>query len=631
MIPALVFSGVDSLKIELNRTKTDKERVSLLMQIGDEHAIRDSSHYYWEQGIVLAHKISWHFGAGELYRSKALNNSYFSQMDSAVFYWRLSKLAYLQEFNQNGLPRNELAIANVDYNMAIDMYLSEQYFEAVKQLQLALEIYRKHKDNIGINDCYNILGDIYYQQQDYERAIIHFDEAIIYANEIKDSQRLKIAYNNKASVQLSLGEYEESLTNFKLALEYLEEGNLWGLHEIKMNMAQSQIFLKEFDKAKISLVAGVKHFKQSKNYRDVIIAQNYILHMHASQQNWQQIIPIAKDNLNRLEDYTFLGQKKETYKYLSLAYEAIGSIELALIYHKKFTSVKDSLFNQGKNKEIERLKTQLEFSKKEQQISELTEENLIKEASLTKERNRRNVILFTACILVLIFVSFWIQRRRREDKARYKIEMKKMEIEQRMLRSQMNPHFIFNALNSIQSYIAINDTYQAEVFLSKFSTLIRNILELSMNEYISIDKEIDTLQLYMELEKLRFNDKFDFKIDDQLTDSTFKVPPMLIQPFVENAIIHGMKGKTDKGKIEVQFSELNDDMILCVVDDDGVGRINSNNIRKNHRSLATQLIDDRIDFFNKKSNHQFDIKIVDKIGENGNAIGTRVELLIPII
>lgn len=625
------FGDIDSLKLELDKTSSGKEKVSLFLAIGDGYESRDSAFHYWNKAVDLAQKVKWYSGEAQAYRAMAWNYDYLYKTDSALIYWDLSRAAYLKEFEQNPSSKTELDVAIVDYNIAIDVYLGERYIEATKQLQIALKVFLKHKDNIGINDCYNILGDIYYQQEDYERALKHFEEAIVYANEINDSVRLKVSYNNKATILLETEKYAESLVYFNKSLDYLEKGNLWGLHEIKMNIARIFTAQEKYTEAESILKAGTQYFKESNNIRDEIISQNYTIYLFAQQKQWKKIVPIAKDNLNLLNQYTFLGQKKETYKYLSMAYENLNQKDLSLAYYKQFAAVRDSLFNEDKNKQIERLNIQLEVTKKEQEIGKLTEANLLQEIQITRDKNIRNGLMAFVGFLMMLFVALFINYKRRQDKKRHKLALMKVEIEQRMLRSQMNPHFIFNALNSIQSYIATNDTYQAEVFLSKFSTLIRNILELSLNEYISFDKEIETLRLYMELEKLRFDDRFEFEIEDQLTDSAYKIPPMLIQPFVENAIIHGMKGKADTGMIKVRFEELDEDLILCTVEDNGVGRQTTHDNGNGHQSLATKLIDDRMQFFNQGYDQQFDIKIIDKKDVAGSAAGTQVELRIPMV
>ena len=198
----------------------------------------------------------------------------------------------------------------------------------------------------------------------------------------------------------------------------------------------------------------------------------------------------------------------------------------------------------------------------------------------------------------------------------------------------MNPHFIFNSLNSIQSFISENEAFLAESYLSKFAHLMRNILDNSRMEFIPIENDISTLQLYMELEKLRFHNKFDFNffVDPKIVTDFTLVPPMLIQPFVENAIIHGIMHKETKGFIEVIF-KLMDNAICCIVKDDGVGReIAMEKKKKNsskRKSHGLQVTKERLELLNEKRKTNISIKIIDLKDGSGIATGTQAEVIIP--
>jgi len=204
------------------------------------------------------------------------------------------------------------------------------------------------------------------------------------------------------------------------------------------------------------------------------------------------------------------------------------------------------------------------------------------------------------------------------------------------LRSQMNPHFIFNALNSIQDYIIQNEQSLARRFLVKFSELIRMYLEHSQVDTITVSEEMEALKLYLELEKERFEDNFLYKIttQDNLANSTLKIPTFLIQPYIENAIIHGLMHKEDNQELLVNF-KINEveNSLICTVTDNGVGRkaseeINNNRLFK-HKSFSTSANIKRIDLLNKSNTNPVAITITDNYTDN-KAIGTTVRIKIPI-
>ncbi len=207
----------------------------------------------------------------------------------------------------------------------------------------------------------------------------------------------------------------------------------------------------------------------------------------------------------------------------------------------------------------------------------------------------------------------------------------------RLLSSQLNPHFLFNALNSVQYYILNEEVEPALDYVSDFSKLIRSTLKNSLNDYINLAKEKQFLTDYLKLEQRRFRDKFDFtiEIDENIDEQECFLPPMLLQPYVENTIIHGIANKPTKGKVKITFSAEESD-ILCTIDDDGVGREDAIKLRimtkgKNHVSISTDLTALRLDVLNKVSKGKYSSKIIDKKTKSGKSKGTCVEIRFPKI
>jgi LytS/YehU family sensor histidine kinase len=209
-------------------------------------------------------------------------------------------------------------------------------------------------------------------------------------------------------------------------------------------------------------------------------------------------------------------------------------------------------------------------------------------------------------------------------------------LEQKMLRLQMNPHFIFNALSGILEFIdnKLNET--ASKYLSTFASLMRSTLESTRKEFIYLEEEVTWLKNYMELQKLRYANNFQFsiKVDDKLDPTDVKIPPMLIQPFVENAIEHGIRHKNAPGNISVNFS-LKNKLIQCEVEDDGVGREKAWEIehktRKVHKPMATDIVMDRLRAINKKMKYKIRLDILDIKSDKNEPIGTRVVLDMPYV
>ncbi|MEI6764529.1 MAG: two-component regulator propeller domain-containing protein [Bacteroidota bacterium] len=242
--------------------------------------------------------------------------------------------------------------------------------------------------------------------------------------------------------------------------------------------------------------------------------------------------------------------------------------------------------------------------------------------------------LFT--IFILWYIVYMRLRRIRikheGDKKILEIEKQMFSLEQTALRLQMNPHFIFNSLNSIQSFVISNDTDKAINYLAKFSQLMRLILSNSQQQMVPVSDEIKALTYYLDIERLRFDNKFNYSIelDPQIDSDFMEIPPMIIQPFVENAIIHGLLHKASEGNVSIKLSVVNE-FIRAIIEDDGIGREKAAEIRAEsdlrHKSRGMLITQKRLEILNKQNKDQVSIQITDLKNEQGKACGTRIVIM----
>jgi sensor histidine kinase YesM len=249
-------------------------------------------------------------------------------------------------------------------------------------------------------------------------------------------------------------------------------------------------------------------------------------------------------------------------------------------------------------------------------------------------------IFISSLLFLLLFFSFYKYQIRKIEKQNQML-LEKNELEKNLnlstlkaIKSQMNPHFFYNALNTIQSYILANDKKQAVNYLSKFSSLTRNILEMTEKEFISINEEITTMSLYLDIEKARFDKDFEYEINtENISDLEHKIPSMLLQPYIENAVKHGLLHKNGLKKLLITFSK-DGDKIKIEIDDNGIGRQKSAELNaiknKNHNSFATNAMQNRIDLLNKNNKNKITIDFIDKINQSQQSLGTTVVIEIPI-
>ncbi len=258
--------------------------------------------------------------------------------------------------------------------------------------------------------------------------------------------------------------------------------------------------------------------------------------------------------------------------------------------------------------------------------------------SLKLSKQKILIYGYTGLFLLVLAIGFLILSRARINAKQRISEMnhKISEITQANLRQQMNPHFIFNTLNSIQYYMYQHDKLATNNYLTKFSSLMRKVLENSQHTSVPLRDELDALNLYLELEKIRFKDKFDYQIniDEELDTILYKVPTMLIQPYVENSISHGLMPREEKGLVKIDI-KLEKDYISCIIEDNGIGREASREKKmkneKIHNSLGTQITNSRLDLVNTLYGTSLKTIYTDLKNEKGEPTGTRVEIHIPIM
>ncbi len=313
----------------------------------------------------------------------------------------------------------------------------------------------------------------------------------------------------------------------------------------------------------------------------------------------------------------------DSYKLYSELHERKGNSRKALHYYKKYSAIKDSTFTEEKHKTINEINTKYETEKKEKQIIqqqvELEKSKLEtakEKAEREKKETQRNmfVIAFVLIIITAIF-AFRSYKQKKESNI--------LLAEQKLLRSQMNPHFISNALGSVQQFVLANNPIEGARYLSKFTSLMRNIIESSRNENVSVETELITLDSYLSLQQLRFKDKFDFviNVDDEIEQEETLIPPMLAQPVIENSIKHAFKDIDHKGLIELDFRISDQEKLILKIVDNGVGIDAETDKKDNHTSYATQIIKERINNLNKNNKEKYLFSLENRM-EIDNTSGT---------
>ena len=315
-----------------------------------------------------------------------------------------------------------------------------------------------------------------------------------------------------------------------------------------------------------------------------------------------------------------LERQAEAWNTLSDIYESTNRGPEALKAFKNHVQLRDSIASEENKAEVARKEMKFQMEKRE----------ALATAELKRERLMKNAAIAGGVILLLTALfGYWSYKRRRDASTRQQtadFKTKVAETELKALLSQMNPHFIFNALNSISDYVSQHNAEKANHYLTKFAHLMRMILESSEKKEITLEEDLKLIETYMEIESLRLNKKLSYEIDvDPGVDaSNTLVPPLILQPFVENSIWHGISKKEGPGKICLEIRQVNNSLIYSV-DDDGVGRNSVVRQNGNHdHSMGSRISQNRVDIINTLKGTKGSIEIIDK------PQGLRVEVKLPL-
>ncbi len=472
------------------------------------------------------------------------------------------------------------------------------------------------------------IGNLYEDQKDNNTALEYYSRALQISYETNDYKRIAECLLNVGNIYLERKNYAVARKNYKQSLKIQQEqgfmftladcyeniGNSYekeGHYEDAVNYYSKALELgeKEEDKSTLSEVDG--------NMARIFILKGEFI----------KGLEYANNSLKISKETGDLQMIKNAYELVSKAYEGLNNASAALENYKSYTRVQDSLFNADKYRAIKEVEAKYELEKKEHQLTLLTEKNHVQ--MLTLSRRNRLIITSLGLIFLLIIIGYILIRNNRLKTKNHAIEL-----EQKLLRSQMNPHFIFNSLMAIQSFIYKNDPVQAGDFLAKFADLVRITLENSRVEFVLLENEIKMLNIYLELQALRFNNKFQhsIKFSQDIDPSVIKIPPMLAQPFIENAIEHGLRYKSETGFIEINYIYENNHLIFTV-EDNGIGREKARTleINKKYKAMATSITRERLELLSKRLKKNFKMELVDLIDGSGLPVGTQVKFEMPYL
>lgn len=616
------ISYVDSLNTALIQ-HTGKEKIPVLHNLFI-YWIRqdiDSARYYVEEQLAIAQSINdQHEIANAFYN---LSSYYFYNSE-----YGKSNQFFLPALEIYKSINDSLKTASITNNMALNYRRLGDYSTALEYLFNALSMREAINDMKGQSSSLSNIGGIYRLLNQPKKALEYYQLAL-------DINR-KQGYTNKVASSLNnIGVVHKSLGNITLAKEYYENGLNIALkknyRELTLNILRNLgIYHLEQD----SLTKALQYFNDAadlsikiKNRLNICQTHLDLGNVYTKLKAYKKAEQHLKKGLKIASNISSDFWRADAYNLFSAFYQQQDNYLQAYTYQTKYIQLKDSIKNDDDIQKMLKMQSNYELNKKRQEL-EKTKNKVIIERML--HRRSRNVSwVLASSLLVSVFLGLlWFRQSRLIH------QHKTLTLEQKLFRLQMNPHFIFNSLTAIQSFMIKNHPKEAARYLSSFAKLIRLVLVNSREEFIALDKEIQGLEYYLDLQQLRFSGKFTYNIhiDPEIETELINIPPMLAQPFIENALEHGLKDLNKKGEIDISF-QLEDNLILFNVEDNGVGLQKSLNNKTNnepqHQSLATTITKERLEIYKKTSRRDINFAISEKIDVSGEVDGTRVSFHIP--
>ena len=616
-------STIDSLKRVLRIAKIDTAKVNIYNNLANEYkeSTIDSSTFYAQKATLLSQKINYGFGLANSYINYGNSNIILGDYKKATSFFNKAKVQFqklIESDETNKQLKNGLARSYASLGVIFSQ--EGNYYVALENYNLALKLYQEINQKNSISKAYNNIGVVYKSQGNSSKALDCFKKALKIQEEIGE-QTVPVTLTNIGVIYFEQNKLSEALRYYSKAKI------LFGKTDNKRGFALLNNYFGDYYKKQSDTNQAISYYNLAlKMYEEIqnkfgaSLALYNLGQLYLEQKEFAQATSFANKSLEYASEIGVLDQTYHSEKLVSDLYELQNNHEQSLLHYKQYIIARDSLNNLENEKKFMRAEMDFEYQKKEALLIENT-------------KRRNQLILFSIIGILLLIGLIFLIFNRRQVKRRLTLQKEVAEYEQKALHLQMNPHFVFNCLGSISSFIVQNGTDSALKYLSKFSKLMRLTLEYSKGSLIPIDKEIESLQNYLELEQLRFHNKFEFSItSSDKIEFNMGLPPLLIQPFVENAILHGMVPKEGNGNIEVSF-DVQNSQLVCKITDNGIGISKSKKMKENsvqaHKSMALEITKKRLEIMEAtiSKSAQIDIK---ELENNNEIIGTCVTLRLPI-
>ncbi len=608
---------IDSLKNALSHCRYDTAAVRIRYYLGLKSSISRIS--YWDSVVNDAHRLNVTLFEGRSLNTLGYQCRLQNQEEKAIVC--LNKCYTIAEKigNKRGMIPPLLNLSSLYVNR-------NEIKKSLGYCYQALKIAEEIKDRNKIAQINGEIGNCYFSLGEYNKALKAHTRCYELFNDTENEERNAYILLTIGNDYTQLKDTPAATTYYLKTKKYSDSfGDCLTAVEINNSVASAYQLRKQFDSA---LVFAKKAYDMSRRLNSELamvssmsMLADIYFHLNkyalaestvreaikiSTSLNFVLQIPVLADVLKKI------CLKKNDYKG---AYEACE-----LIMRNQ-----DSLSQVNIQKQAAEKEFTYNLEKKENENKLLSQQNKIQSLQLTQ--NKLISLGLGSLLTLVLLVAFLLIRQ-----SRLSARQKSTELEQKLLRSQMNPHFIFNSLQSIQNFMLKHDAKEAVKYMSSFANVTRNVLENSRMEFIPLNKEIRLLENYLQLQKLRFKQRFEYEIsvDETIDTGALSVPPMLAQPFVENAVEHGMRSIDTGGKIKVSY-KLEEQYLIMEITDNGNGLNDAPKNKGEHQSLATEITRERINLINLKARKKIIYSISALSPDSPSQKGVRVTFNIPLI
>lgn len=618
----------DSLKqIWNSRTAPDSSRLKALNRLVDVYYLKrdpDSALLLSEQGYIQA--LQWKEKNGQAMMLMNMGDAaiYMHRYEQALVYFEKCKTLYI-DLNNN---RNIATCFNSIGRIYLEKGLGDK---AVQSFYEAYHIRVRMQDKQGIANSMHSLGHVYYFMKNYKLALACYKSHMQINQELGNKDMADFACSNVGLAYMDIGDYYNAAIYLRRAAAMMMRSNdRVNKGKVLYNLGATYDGLELFDSAAICYNQSLAIRQSLDDTTGIAVCYNGMGESALARKRNSEAVAYGEKALALIRTQKqSLNEFRAITEFLHRAYKAAGNYEKALEVFKLYDAAGDSLNADIVKNAIFREELKNDFEKKAL-LDKAANDLAVARLNLAREQDasRSNawMQLFAGISLLLLVVGYFMYNRFRQRKII--AEQKANLLKQKLLVSQLNPHFIFNSLNAVQQYIFSQNSLEAGTYLARFSSLMRMILDFSRADFIPVASEVQFLTEYLDLQQLRFAQSFRYTItiDPSVDPEEVHIPPMLAQPFIENAVEHGISRENGDGHISIRLYPGNG-LLWYEVEDNGIGLEAAGKKKESggHRSLATQITRERLDALNK-GGVAYTISVTDKTGAAGSGVLVRISI-----